>query len=129
MPEVDVTVRGLEPLMPFVARLLLYILFVTLLWFLLRRQLRGVQRSVVAPVRGPARRGGCSLLGGAIFGALLLWAFWALGFLDSLGAELATFLAMTERLPRALWLVLIALLLVLIALTALLGRPFGARRR
>ena len=128
MFDLDLPVRGLEPLAPLVAALIVYIVVISVLWLLFRSLLRGGRRAVGPPARGVAGQGcgALALLGGAL---VFLWALWTLGGAGLLAALAAPLLALTAGFPPLLWGALILILLVLLALTLFGGRLIPPRRR
>lgn len=127
--EIDLPVRGLEPLEPLGALLLLYLVFLMFVWLFLRPTLQAILRRRTLP----RLLGALSLILRRLllFGLLLLgflWALVAIGWADSFYEWLSELGEIVIEIPYIGFIVGIpVVLLLLIALAYTVVRPVFSR--
>lgn len=120
-------IRTLEPLQPLLACGFFYLLFLTILWLVVRPRVIAIRQKRALPrLLGRLSR---RLFRFGFFALLLLGGLWTLTTLgagDNIAAALRALAGASRSVPRALWLLIIGLLSLLLVLSLLaprLARP------
>lgn len=121
--EVDLPVHGLEPLEPLLACLVMYLLFLTAFWWVVRPKVIEIRKKRTLPRLLGRLAGLLFVLGvAALILVPALWALGALGVVGSLTAAVEALTAGASGVPLAIWAALIALLAFLLMLTSPLAQ-------